>query len=70
MPIIIRNITPNPKPTGLHEYEVSINNAPVFRFKHFRENSLAGLFETAAREYIKHKEKMDKEKALILLRKF
>ena len=47
MPIIITNITENPKPSGIHEYEVRVNSKVLFRFKHDRGESISVLFENA-----------------------
>lgn len=48
MSIIITNITPDPQPTGEHEYRVSINGwKNLFTFKHYREQSISALFEAA-----------------------
>ncbi|HUU86868.1 MAG TPA: hypothetical protein VMX17_03855 [Candidatus Glassbacteria bacterium] len=47
MPILIVNITNDPQPTGVHEYEVRINRTPKFRFKHRREEPLSECLRLA-----------------------
>ena len=49
MPIVIVNITKNPKPSGEHLYEVRINQKPLFKFKHERSEPLSICFSQAAK---------------------
>lgn len=46
--IAIVNVTPEPKPTGPHTYEVRINRHAVVRFEHAREEGLARCLRRAA----------------------
>lgn len=46
--VAIVNITPNPKPTGLHTYSIRINNKEIAQFAHFREHPLSTLCLKAA----------------------
>ena len=58
MPIIIRNVTSNPKKFGLHEYTVSINSKEIFRFYHKRELPLSELFFMALHAAKSHENKI------------
>jgi len=46
--IAIVNITPNPKPFGVHRYSVRINQEEIFQFDHKREDDLATCLSRAS----------------------
>lgn len=46
--IAIVNITPDPKPSGVHTYSLRINRHEVCQFKHRRELSLSECLKAAA----------------------
>ncbi len=48
MSIIIQNITPDPKPTGKHLYQIRINEKVVVTFDHYREDGLSVCLQKAA----------------------
>lgn len=46
--IAIVNITPDPQPSGWHDYELRINTKVIAQFQHRREESLAVCLRRAA----------------------
>lgn len=46
--IAIVNVTKDPKPTGIHTYEVRINYDVIATFKHRREEGLSRCLQKAA----------------------
>ena len=47
--IAIVNISPDPKPFGIHRYSVRINKTEVCQFDHKREDGLAACLLAAAK---------------------
>ena len=46
--IAIVNVDKNPRPSGLHEYELRINNNVITTFTHKREDSLEKCLQLAS----------------------
>lgn len=46
--IAIVNVTKDPKPTGVHTYELRINREVITTFTHRREEGLARCLQRAA----------------------
>lgn len=56
MSIIITNVTPERGLTGVHEYEIRVNNGPVLaRFEHRREEGMGECLRKAWGAYEKNK---------------
>ena len=52
--ITIVNVSPDPKPTGTHKYEVRVNQEVKFTFMHRREFPLSTLLHQAYQAAIEH----------------
>jgi hypothetical protein len=46
--ILIRNISPKVRATGIHEYEIRINRDLIAKFKHKREEGLSVCLRKAS----------------------